>query len=459
MSLLKLWFGLSAPVDRRSYLWSGIGLMLLRCVGDTLILWAQAGSVKPSMLDPALYISPSMTHRVDIVQAIVGSSAEAHVTVGLMALWALPFAWIGLTMSIRRARDAGLAQWQGLGFLVPVLNILLIAALCAVPSRAPDEPQPTAALLSTPSLLNSSMFAIGLSACFGVALAICCIFLLGDYGYTLFVAGPVIIGAIGGWHVNHRVYHGYKAGFLVAIFSAAVCFMLMLLLALEGVVCMVMLAPLACALVLMGSAIGTNLAKAKNTAGPVGAMVIALPMIGLVETQMPAPLPVYQMVSEIVIDAPPEEVWPNVIGFSELPPASDWVLKTGIATPMRARIEGEGVGAVRYCEFTTGPFVEPITRWEPPYRLAFDVSEQPEPMHEWSPWEEVYAPHLQGTMVSQRGEFQLHRTESGGTRLMGTTWYTLDISPGPYWSMWSDFVVHRIHMRVLNHIKQLSEPA
>jgi hypothetical protein len=188
-------------------------------------------------------------------------------------------------------------------------------------------------------------------------------------------------------------------------------------------------------------------------------MAIMLPIIGLTETAAPPPLPVYAVVSEIQIDAPPEAVWPNVIGFSELPPPSDWVLKTGISTPLRARIDGEGVGAVRYCEFTTGPFVEPITVWEPPTRLAFDVSAQPDPMQEWSPWEEVYAPHLEDTMLSQRGEFRLERTEGGGTLLRGTTWYTLDLAPTSYWRVWSDFVVHRIHLRVLKHIKALSEPA
>ena len=115
------------------------------------------------------------------------------------------------------------------------------------------------------------------------------------------------------------------------------------------------------------------------------------------------------------------------------------------------------MGAVRYCEFTTGPFVEPITVWDPPHTLAFNVIEQPQPMAEWSPYEVVYAPHLENTMLSQHGQFQLIATDDGGTLLRGTTWYTLDLAPGAYWRLWSDFVVHRIHNRVLRHVKQLSE--
>jgi len=29
--------------------------------------------------------------------------------------------------------------------------------------------------------------------------------------------------------------------------------------------------------------------------------------------------------------------------------------------------------------------------------------------------------------------------------------------PGPYWRLWSDMIIHRIHLRVFEHIKRLSE--
>jgi len=39
------------------------------------------------------------------------------------------------------------------------------------------------------------------------------------------------------------------------------------------------------------------------------------------------------------------------------------LFRLGFASPQYARIEGTGVGAIRYCVFSTGPFVEPITAW------------------------------------------------------------------------------------------------
>ncbi len=119
--------------------------------------------------------------------------------------------------------------------------------------------------------------------------------------------------------------------------------------------------------------------------------------------------------------------------------------------------EGSGVGAVRYCEFSTGPFVEPITAWEPPHRLAFDVAEQPHPMRELSPWGAITPPHLEETLHCRRGEFRLVALPDGRTRLEGRTWYAMDLWPQAYFKLWADDLIHRIHVRVLDHIESLAE--
>lgn len=140
-----------------------------------------------------------------------------------------------------------------------------------------------------------------------------------------------------------------------------------------------------------------------------------------------------------------------------MPEPTEWLFKTGIAFPQRARIEGAGVGAMRYCEFSTGPFVEPITIWEQPQRLAFDVIKQPPAMRELSPYQFIHPPHLDGTMRSQKGEFRLTPLPHNRTLLEGHTWYNLQMRPEAYWTIWSDWILHRIHQRVLSHVKYLSE--
>lgn len=150
-------------------------------------------------------------------------------------------------------------------------------------------------------------------------------------------------------------------------------------------------------------------------------------------------------------------MWRQVVAFSELPPAKEFVFRAGIAYPVRATLAGSGVGAVRRCEFSTGPFVEPITVWDENRHLAFDVVAQPHPMHELSPYRAIQPPHFDGFFHSERGEFRLSALPGGGTRLEGTTWYTQQLWPAAYWQVWSDYLLHAIHGRVLEHIRQEAE--
>jgi hypothetical protein len=128
-----------------------------------------------------------------------------------------------------------------------------------------------------------------------------------------------------------------------------------------------------------------------------------------------------------------------------------------VAYPIRAEISGRGSGAVRHCNFSTGAFVEPIEVWNEPTLLKFSVTQNPEPMQEWTPYREVHPAHLDGYLASQAGQFQLTPLPGDRTLLEGTTWYYHRLWPSGYWQFWSDYIIHTIHMRVLNHVKHLSE--
>jgi hypothetical protein len=78
-------------------------------------------------------------------------------------------------------------------------------------------------------------------------------------------------------------------------------------------------------------------------------------------------------------------------------------------------------------------------------------------MFELTPYRHIHPSHLDTAFRSTRGEFELIELPGGRTRLVGRTWYTLDIRPHAYWTIWTDWIVHRIHHRVLRHIKRLAE--
>jgi hypothetical protein len=456
--VLGLWFGFSRPVNRWVYIWSGVGLMALKYAADSLLMYfATAGK----FLDPVEYLHPSLAHRWHALMGDVDPSMNQW-WVYVSIAWTLPFIWIGISMSARRALNAGWSRWFGLLFFLPVANLLVILALCVAPTRPDDDPEAELADVTERaegSVFKSALMAIMIVPLLGVSTISLSVFGAKVYGAGIFIGTPFVMGALCAYLVNRDGYRGWKVSVGTAVMSVVVCGGFFLLLALEGVVCLVTAAPICVVLAVIGALVGAAMSKASQPSTPsLSAMAIALPILILLQVGAPpAERPLQSVTTQIDIKASPEQVWPNVIGFTELPPPSDWLMKTGVAVPLRARLEGQGVGATRYCEFTTGPFVEPITVWEPPHKLGFDVTKQPPSMEEWSPYQVIHAPHLMGNMVSRRGQFELIPLPDGGTRLIGTTWYTLDMAPVRYWSAWANWVVHHIHQRVLKHIKSLSE--
>ncbi len=214
----------------------------------------------------------------------------------------------------------------------------------------------------------------------------------------------------------------------------------------EGLLCLAMAAPLAVPLALAGTWLGYMAAP--------GTLVLPL-LIATGDLPRPSSPPA-AVTSAVEIAAPAETVWRNVIEFPDLAPPKEWFFRAGLAFPLRARIEGRGAGAVRRCEFSTGTFVEPVIVWDEPRLLRFAVTHNPEPMRELSPYE-IHPAHLRGYFASTQGQFLLTPLANGHTLLAGTTWYRQELWPGVYWRLWTDAIVHRIHLRVLNHIKEISE--
>lgn len=206
-----------------------------------------------------------------------------------------------------------------------------------------------------------------------------------------------------------------------------------------------------------GCVIGHSIVSRKPLQGPAVMLILllAIPSTAFIEETYPT-RDVMVVTTSVDIKADIHTVWKNVIAFPRLGKPTSLLFKTGIAYPISAQIYGHGVGAVRHCNFSTGSFVEPITVWREPTLLRFNVAKNPAPMKELSFWD-INSPHLHDYFVSKRGQFKLTALPNGHTRLEGTTWYTHKIRPEFYWRLWSNYIVHKIHERVLEDIKQVSE--
>ncbi len=457
---------LDGEVDRRPYLVTGVVAFAVKHGLDLLV----AGGVFSRPWGLLTYLLPLVGR--DPRRYTPGEDALFY---SCMLALALPFIWIGVALTVRRLRSAGLPVWLVMLFFLPFVNIVLIAVLCVWPPARPvaAEASPTADPGPRPWLLpfldHVLPIAPGKAAVMAVLLplplTLGTVFLgvhtFATYGWGLFIAAPFCLGLISVLLYGYAAPRTLLPCLGVATVSTLVLALGLVGAAIEGAICVILALPLATPLAMAGGAIGYVMQRRperrEGTGWVVPALLLVCPLLMGAEAASDREPPLLEAVTVVEIDAPPEVVWRHVIAFSEIAPPEEWLFRAGVAYPIRAEMHGHGVGAERHCVFSTGAFVEPIVVWDEPHRLEFLVLRNPPPMEEWTPYARVRPPHLEGYFLSRRGRFELVPLPGGRTRLEGTTWYQHHLWPSVYWEAWSGAVIHRIHGRVLRHIRDRAE--
>jgi len=181
---LRLWFGFRDPVDRGTYFRHGVGLMALKYAIDALLIFVFAHQI----WSPFTYLSPLLSVRATLLHT------APRWLLPLIVAIALPFLWIGVSMTMRRAVDAGSSPWIALLFFVPVLNYCLMLLLAVLPSRGvqwPVEAPPPV----VDDRLKSAM--LGVAASLGVTLLTVGVgvYLRRSYSTGLFLGVPFNIAS------------------------------------------------------------------------------------------------------------------------------------------------------------------------------------------------------------------------------------------------------------------------
>lgn len=453
MKLNQLW-NWRGTVNRRAYVMWGTLLVALKWNLDRFVVPIWSGGESISIVD-YLQGSGPVANWLELGR----SGVAAH----WLLFFSLPFLWAGLVLTVQRLRSAGLPLWLAALFVVPVVKWLLFLAAALMPEREVQPPEnpglrrPTWLERVCPrSRLGSALAGVGMACVFLWAGTILGTQAFQQYAWGLFVGMPFLAGFLAS--LIYRVHAPRPLGesLIVALLTVLLAAVGLVALAVEGVICVVMAAPLAVPLALFGAMLAHAI---QPSARLLCSAVLAGPVMLMGEGLVDPPAPLLEVTSSVEVAASPERVWRHVVAFTELPPPTEWLFRLGIAYPLRAELRGTGVGAVRHCVFSTGPFVEPIEVWDEPRLLRFGVTSNPPPMQEWTPYGHVHPPHLEGFLTSERGQFQLVALPDGGTRLEGTTWYRHNMWPVAYWQTWSDYIIHRIHLRVLENIKARAEGA
>lgn len=430
--------------SRLAYLFLGLPMACL--LNGLLII-----RITPALWDPYLQvvsrdIAVAPPHRV-----------YDFVVIGVAVLALLLTAGLAYRRSVRLRSDFP-ALWALLS-CVPILG-LGIALWMA--SSADDEDGPTvpterlAGQLVVPTLLCWVMI-------FGLTALAERKFVPRENQYlsfSLLFILPLVTAGLAGF-LSARANRSLSQSIGAAFLTLTAILTILGFAAMEGVVCVVMAAPLVGLLGVVGAMLGHWLAAlTSRPAIQVQSAGWLLVIVCAAGESLTPPAPLEDVVtSEVIVDATPAQVWAQLKDIRDLPKPTEPLFVLGVAHPVETYVVGDGgVGAARVCRLSTGDMPELISVWKPEQELKFTVLETPAAMREATFFgRDLDAPHLHGTYASLEGGFRLEALPDGRTRLIGTSRYLLTIAPSAYWNVWTRKIVSQVQLRVMNHVKAKAE--
>ena len=356
-------------------------------------------------------------------------------------------------LSVRRAGGSPLGQALAAMTMVPGPQLVAVLALAVLPlpERPPPEEKrdaPARWPVAVKGALAGIAIIVGATALSAAA--------LGSYGWGLFVGTPFVVGVTTGWIANRAAPLSSGDTIKLVLASASLGCVALITLALEGLICLVLVSPLGAAVAILGGYAGRGLALRGHGGGGPLASVAVLPLLILADVALP-PAAIVDVRQSIEIAARPDTVWRALIDDEAIAEPPGLVAWTGLAVPVRGRLLGHGVGATRLGEFSTGVAVERVTAWEEGRRLSFAVLSEPPIMVEMSPWDTVHAPHVSGYVTVRETTFRLAPLPGARTRLTVTAGQTLRIDPVLYWLPLARWATERNLARVLRDVGRRAE--
>lgn len=144
----------------------------------------------------------------------------------------------------------------------------------------------------------------------------------------------------------------------------------------EGIICLVMAAPILCGLLFLGGYIGHALCKIGIKPTSNLTVIAALPILLFTPQQEVAKNKNGNTYNEIIINAPVEKVWQQINHVDNIQPSevdSHFIYKIGVPTPISGMTIKEGGGLVRQVTWQKNiHFEEKITEYIPNQKISWN---------------------------------------------------------------------------------------
>jgi len=258
-----------------------------------------------------------------------------------------------------------------------------------------------------------------------------------------FVIIPILMGIICAWFWRRLQL---KSGtFAYSAFNSLFAILLSSMLLGEGIICLLIVSPLIFLFMWLGTYTGRKMFQTKNN--KLNVSIIGLLVLILIADSVSDHQYENKVSDSLIINAPPSAVWKNVVAFKKIRQKNNyWLFRIGLPSPVESTVEGYYNGAKRKCIFSNGyVFDERISTYQPGKNLVFDITNQPRD------------PEIMNHLDLINGQFLLKDNGDGTTTLTGNSTYKLYVFPIWYYDIWAQSIVRNVHIRVMKHIKDISE--
>lgn len=283
---------------------------------------------------------------------------------------------------------------------------------------------------------------------------------LGNYGIATFITTPFLAGVMSTVVRNYRQQCSFKESLASGLAVLGISYAILFVTAFEGAICLLMSAPIAVVLQILGSTVAFyTLKRIRKPKVRVWVILLLLPLHGAFEPYLASGQKELVSSTTASIEAPPKRVWQQLVGYNQFAEPASALMKAGISYPVATQWIPATTDNAPYlqCEYSNGSIALLIDSLVPEQLLQFRVEETPATMKEMSFYDDVHAPHLHGNFHLVHGRIILKAMPNGTTEITTTSTYTHRIKPAAYWKLWSDFAFDQVHDLVISHLKNTTE--
>lgn len=289
--------------------------------------------------------------------------------------------------------------------------------------------------------------------------------LFGVMSFSFIFLVPFCLGLLTVYIAERKEPLTWVSRIFLPFTPAFIALVAAMLLAWEGLICIVLWLPMYLIMASLGGMIAGIILKVIEKSRHrhmTFASLMLLPFVSApVEHALELPLDMRVVENAIDIKASPEVVWQHIIRVEKFRPEEHHRALShmiGFPRPLEATLSHEGVGGVRNATFEGDVlFIETITHWEPLERLTFGIKADTSAIPPTTLDEHVTVGGPYFDVLE--GEYRLEVLDKETVRLHLQSVHRLSTHFNVYSRLWTDFIMRDVQSYILDILKVRCEKA